>query len=527
MSDRRLMATAGSSRREFLVRSGLAAGGLGLIAGPMRAVAHGALRGNPLTDCSPVPTPPANPVLFLPEASLPLRVRKSAFDLSDAEVTRLRKAYGLLRNLSQTQPNDPRGWLRQANVHCWYCGGPGGDEMGAGTEIHGSWRFLPWHRMYLYFHERILAALLDDPTFALPYWDWDTPGRNRLPPAYADPGTSDNPNPLFDATRGAGPNDQIPASGPNNIVGPDLIAQTLSPLSFEGAGGFGGTPDGPSQSSGTLEDNPHGPVHVWTGDPSFQSASPDMGVLATAARDPIFFAHHANIDRLWTVWLNQTPAEGQPPRSNPSDSAWAVERFAFYDHNATARWVSMAIGDTVDTAGSLRFVYAAGPQQAEGPGHSIVLPTGPAAAPQPLDLAAPARSSIAIGLPDAARQTLRNEFAKPVPKRPTVVLHIDGIELPPDRQAVVRVFVDQPDADKATPVNSPNFVGQFSILAMNRPAAAAPGHAMKTMHHNKAFRLSEGLAARLEAQPELKVTLVSVAGETKLPYRKAYLSIRR
>jgi polyphenol oxidase len=525
MSDRRV--SGGPSRRDFLVRSGLAAGGIGLMTAPIHAAGHRPSRGNPLNDCSPVPTPPANPALFVPEAGLPLRVRKSAFDLSDVEVARLRKAYALLRNLSQTQPDDPRGWLRQANVHCWYCGGPGGNEMGAGTEIHGSWRFLPWHRMFLYFHERILASLLDDPTFALPYWDWDKPGRNRLPPAYADPGTSDAPNPLLDTSRGAGTNDQIPDSGPMNIVGPDLIAQALAPQSFEGAGGFGGTPDGPSQSAGTLEDNPHGPVHIWTGDPSFQSASPDMGVLATAARDPIFFAHHANIDRLWAVWLDQTPAEGQPPRTNPTDAAWAVERFAFYDHNSPARWVSMAIGDTVDTAGSLRFVYAAGPEQAEGPGHSIVLPTTPAAAPNPLDLTAPDHSSIAIGLPEAARQTIHNELARPTPRRPTVVLHIDGIELPTDRQAVVRVFVDQPDADKNTPVNSPNFVGQFSILAMNRPMAAAPGHAMKAMHHNKTFRLNQALAAKLEAQPELKVKLVSVAGETKLPYRKAYLSIRR
>ncbi len=526
MSDRRALGPAASSRREFLVRSGLAAGGVGLAIAPLRAEGRRAMRGDPLQDCSPVPPPPANPMLFVPDPTLPLRVRKSAFDLSDAEVARLRKAYGLLRNLAQTQPDDPRGWLRQANVHCWYCGGPGGNEMGAGTEIHGSWRFLPWHRMYLYFHERILAALLGDPTFALPYWDWDAPGRNQLPPAYSDPGTSATPNPLFDTSRGAGPDDQIPTFGPFNIVGPDLVAQALAPLSFEGAGGFGGTPDGPSQSAGTLEDNPHGPVHVWTGDPTLQSASPDMGILATAARDPIFFAHHANIDRLWTVWLNQPPAEGQPPRSNPSDSAWAVERFAFYDHNSPAQWVSMAIGDTVDTAGSLRFVYAAGPMQSAGSA-PIVLPTTPAAAPHPLDLTARARSSIAIGLPDAARQTLRTELAKPVPKRPTVVLHIDGIELPPDRQAIVRVFVDQPDADKNTPVNSPNFVGQFSILAMNRPMAAAPGHAMKTMHHNKSFRLGEALASKLEAQPELKVTLVSVAGETKLPYKRAYLSIRR
>ena len=33
-----------------------------------------------------------------------------------------------------------------------------------GTQIHGSYSFFPWHRAYLYFHEKILGALLKDKT---------------------------------------------------------------------------------------------------------------------------------------------------------------------------------------------------------------------------------------------------------------------------------------------------------------------------------------------------------------------------
>src|SRR5689334_4785642 len=175
----------GSPRREgrrvFLKRSGLAVGGLGALAS-----APGLARGqNPVDPhedpnefCNPWPPPPPIPVVFNPESSLPVRQRKSAFDLTDAEAARLRRGYKLLRELSKKDPDDPRGWLRQANVHCWYCGGEAGNQANAGPEIHGSWRFLPWHRMYLYMHERIIATLLGDDTFTLPYWDWDTPGRN-------------------------------------------------------------------------------------------------------------------------------------------------------------------------------------------------------------------------------------------------------------------------------------------------------------------------------------------------------------
>ena len=30
-----------------------------------------------------------------------------------------------------------------------------------------------------------------------------------------------------------------------------------------------------------------------------------MGAFETAGLDPLFWLHHANIDRLWEVWLNQ------------------------------------------------------------------------------------------------------------------------------------------------------------------------------------------------------------------------------
>ena len=43
----------------------------------------------------------------------------------------------------------------------------------------------------------------------------------------------------------------------------------------------------------------HGSVHVRTGG--------DMGDVPTAAYDPIFYLHHANIDRLWADWQTAHP----------------------------------------------------------------------------------------------------------------------------------------------------------------------------------------------------------------------------
>ena len=118
------------------------------------------------TDCTPTGVAGKTAVAFTPNPHLPVRTRKSAFELSNTEVDRLKSAYAALRKLTTQNPNDPRGWLRQGHVHCWYCGG--GSNGREGEEIHGSWLFFPWHRAFLYFHERILCKLINDDTFALP-----------------------------------------------------------------------------------------------------------------------------------------------------------------------------------------------------------------------------------------------------------------------------------------------------------------------------------------------------------------------
>src|SRR5262249_3890259 len=56
-------------------------------------------------------------------------------------------------------PTDPRNWYRNAFVHLLDC-------------PHGNWWFLPWHRAYLVWFERICRQLSGDQNFALPYWDW-------------------------------------------------------------------------------------------------------------------------------------------------------------------------------------------------------------------------------------------------------------------------------------------------------------------------------------------------------------------
>ena len=41
-----------------------------------------------------------------------------------------------------------------------------------GTCQHGNLNFLPWHRMYLHFYERVMRKQSGDDKFSLPYWDY-------------------------------------------------------------------------------------------------------------------------------------------------------------------------------------------------------------------------------------------------------------------------------------------------------------------------------------------------------------------
>ena len=80
---------------------------------------------------------------------------------------------------------------------------------------------------------------------------------------------------------------------------------------------------------------PHGSMHVAVG--GF------MGAFNTAGLDPLFWLHHCNIDRLWTVWLRRSPSH-----RNPTQALWLDGvKFAFRD--ATGSVVEHTSSQMVDT----------------------------------------------------------------------------------------------------------------------------------------------------------------------------------
>jgi len=125
-----------------------------------------------------------------------------------------------------------------------------------------------------------------------------------------------------------------------------LVSSSKTPTLFFGSAYRGGEDSDPG--GGTVENIPHGPVHVWIGD-NTQPNLEDMGSLYSAARDPIFYSHHANVDRMWTIWKT---LGGK--RSDITDPDWLESGFLFYDEKKNL--IRVKVKDCLDTT-KLGYVY--------------------------------------------------------------------------------------------------------------------------------------------------------------------------
>ncbi|KAL7242516.1 hypothetical protein ACSBR1_014984 [Camellia fascicularis] len=121
------------------------------------------------TNCCP---PKTNKIIEikLPPSSNILRVRPAAHLADEKYIAKFSKALQLMKSLPD---DDPRSFKQQSNIHCAYCEGVY-HQVGfpsSELQVHNSWLFFPFHRFYLYFFEKILGTLLDDPAFAIPFWN--------------------------------------------------------------------------------------------------------------------------------------------------------------------------------------------------------------------------------------------------------------------------------------------------------------------------------------------------------------------
>lgn len=257
-----------------------------------------------------------------------MKERKDVYKLPSGDKT-LEWYSKAVAEMKKRPATDPTSWYYQAAIHGFYASNPYWSGVGALPPLserdkywercqHQSWYFLPWHRMYLAYFEQIVAQTVADlggpQDWALPFWnysDTSNPKRLDIPSAFTTPANASNP--LWMPNRH------------NNVQAASTLLTTLNIDFFttlsNGMTGFGGPVTKFHHGggySGGLESLPHNKIHV--------DISGAMGDPDTAGLDPIFWLHHANIDRLWQVWLNMGGG-----RSNPTESDWLNFSFDFHD----------------------------------------------------------------------------------------------------------------------------------------------------------------------------------------------------
>lgn len=257
---------------------------------------------------------------------------------AQSDVQALNKALQIMRS---KDCNDPTSWYYQSGIH-WvpdtiytqnFCDSYKNISQikeawdncthSKGSEIH----FLVWHRLYIYHFEKIVRKLSGKKDFALPYWDYtntqNTKVNRTLHTLFRDKSSS-----LFEACRYDSLNMGYPISG--EIERALDITKLFQYTTYSG---FNHAIDG----------SPHGAMHDYVGlgndttgnlkfnNPITGTVTPFgiMGWVPTAAFDPIFWTHHANIDRLWQQWTNSE--NGQPITIEELESfPWS---YVFFDEN--------------------------------------------------------------------------------------------------------------------------------------------------------------------------------------------------
>ncbi|PEG39737.1 hypothetical protein CQY20_09290 [Mycolicibacterium agri] len=379
------------------------------------------------------------------------------------------RAVAVLRQRSVADVNDPTGWIYQAQVHGV---SPDPGDGFRNKCQHFGWFFLPWHRMYIYQFESIVKSVVaglpdvDDVTkanWALPYWDY-TKGEDsrRLPVTFRSTTLPNgDPNPLFDASRSVLVNN---GAAVTELIDTDYRT-ALRPLTFTGATAFGGAQTGenhrfedPNAAGGPLEMSPHGTVHTQVGG--------NMAAFETAALDPIFWLHHANIDRIWDVWRRLGNGRG-----NPTLNLWLnAIRFGF--HDASGAEVRMTVDATLDSATQLGYVY-----------EDLTGPVGPLGAEQmrpepenPPQLVGATEEPVQLTGETADVSFELTPPAGPLEARPParVYLRLEDITYDVRPGVTYAVYLNTPDDSDETPDD--HYVGTASMFGVPRRADASADH---------------------------------------------------
>jgi hypothetical protein len=158
--------------------------------------------------------------------------------------------------------------------------------------------FFLWHREYVYQYEQALRSI--DPSVSLPYWDWTVASQN--------PGAAELFLPRYFGGNGDPATNCVTtgvAAGWEGYANNNGCLRRCTDWSAlyspEGVNGLISSATTFAQLQRAIEPGPHGAVHLQMG-----GRCGDFGTMASA-NDPIFFVHHAMVDKIWWKWQQACP----------------------------------------------------------------------------------------------------------------------------------------------------------------------------------------------------------------------------
>jgi tyrosinase len=231
----------------------------------------------------------ATPIPSLDDSTPRIRHRKSAEKLDPDQLQALRDGFKAIMGLK-----DNNGFAYWAGKH----GAPNYECEHSSEEQGLDNLFLPWHRAYLYNLELALQAKV--PQCTLPWWDWPASRSGGIPTAYAEETVDGESNPLagfdlppllVDPPNWPDSTSRRPGN-PERLPEQSLIDEVVDLSNFE-------------DFTEALEVRLHNGIHGWVGG--------TMQWPSTAAYDPIFWAHHTMVDRIWALWQVKYSSLGPRP----------------------------------------------------------------------------------------------------------------------------------------------------------------------------------------------------------------------
>jgi tyrosinase len=422
-----------------------------------------------------------------PAATAATIVRRevSEFSRDAAAVASLRKAVRLMRD--NKTDTDPLSWN-----YWWYIHYLPKRTMVVPPELAGVWDaclhhqnyFYAWHRGYMYYFEKALQTVAGDPTLALPYWDYFK--NPRIPDIYAQPKLADgSDNSLYDDSRGLTLGQSLQGIDQfRNAFAPEVKTFPARSPKWEGI------------YEGEVDHGFHDDVHDQVGG--------HMGSQRESAVDPIFYAHHCQIDRLWTAW-----ELADAGRSMPRDyTKFWTRTFAYSSRKAPVKW-ALSI-QQMDDPNVLGVTYAdttlpkPPPRTAVPPRPPVVRPAVAPNALQNGELAAtggialgPKSASLSIPVSAAARGQLK-KYAAQADSPAEVVL--EGVQLTPRGSKggySYHVFVNLPPQTGTTANARQYFIGAIGSFGIS---IGAHGHDDMPSGTDLRFALSSALRAQAAAK---------------------------